>query len=357
VKLRPDPFAPCPCWSGFAWGDCHGREDSQFSDDDASILAQLQARMIARKRSESRYGNTFRPIRLGPPFNRILMGIDTVPDRGWKNVHAMLSDLLVDDLKSEWLRRQSMLPPTAQHPVATWYPHAVGEIDPFRGAYVAWLRLAYDLFLARRASNIRNVLIKRLRDPSTFQAARAELSAAATMIIAGFKVEFVDERIGQNQKPEFIATRNDGFRLAVEAKSRHRDGVYGFVSENAVRSPDTVSIGAILAKAMKKQTRDPLVVFVDLNLPATYPQLSAIKEIRTSWEYTQRFNSNAACVLFCNDTLFWDLNVSPCVGESWATAMSAASPTGFNAPAEELALAMRRRSQIPFDFLDGSPYK
>ena len=58
-----------------------------------------------------------------------------------------------------------------------------------------------------------------------------------------------------------------GLRVAVEAKSRHRFGVRGFVGGKQVQPGERANIRDIVLDGYKKQTELPLYAFVDVNLP------------------------------------------------------------------------------------------
>jgi hypothetical protein len=142
------------------------------------------------------------------------------------------------------------------------------------GDVASLLTLAYDLFTVGDNAQLQNRLLKRLRHRDQYQGARYELFVIATCVRAGFSVEYEDETDGSRTHPELIAThKRTGLKVAIEAKSRHREGVLGFKSRTpaATNVPDShrAGVGRLLTDAALKEPKRPYVVFVDVNLPDT----------------------------------------------------------------------------------------
>jgi len=81
-------------------------------------------------------------------------------------------------------------------------------------------------------------------------------------------IEFENEKDGSKKHAEFIAThKRSGQKIAVEAKSKHRQGVLGY---KGARQPDDnikLEVTTLINKALQKSKELPLAVFVDTNLP------------------------------------------------------------------------------------------
>jgi len=180
----------------------------------------------------------------------------------------------------DWYQDERAKPPEKRHPIVRWYEafcelgaHAAQNVDglleaELDGPTLAYLNLAYDLFVVGDNAQLQQEVIRRLRDPGHFQGARYELAVAATMLRAGFKIEFEDETDQSRRHPEFIATHNPtGARVAVEAKARRRPGVMGWVGPRQDASEVRLSIDSLLKDACDKDTNLPLVVFIDANMP------------------------------------------------------------------------------------------
>jgi hypothetical protein len=136
------------------------------------------------------------------------------------------------------------------------------------GAGAAWIRFAYDLYTIRDNSHIENRLRQRLLSRIDFQGARHELRISALCIAAGFDIFYENEADNTRKHPEFIAVdKISGQRIAVEAKSRHRRGVYGFVSGKDEPWGASVGVRSLVVDAYGHELEMPLYVFVDVNLP------------------------------------------------------------------------------------------
>lgn len=136
------------------------------------------------------------------------------------------------------------------------------------GAGAAWYRFAYDLFMIKDNVRLEAMLRERLLIDGNFQAARHELRVAALAVTAGLKIDFEDEADSSSTHPEFIATDlHAGFKIAVEAKSRHRRRVLGFSSGLDVEPGEKVNVRDMVKHAYKKKPNLPLYVFIDVNLP------------------------------------------------------------------------------------------
>jgi hypothetical protein len=177
------------------------------------------------------------------------------------------------------------------------------------GAGAAWYRFAYDLFTIKDNARLEKKLREKLLGDGNFQAARHELRVAALAVTAGFKIDFEDEADNSSTHPEFIATDLDsGFKIAVEAKSRHRHGVLGFTGGHKVKPGTKANIRDKVIEAYQKKTALPLYAFVDVNLPPAENQeqlLEWLREINDTMDnlgtegYADDCPANA--VFFTND--------------------------------------------------------
>ena len=158
-----------------------------------------------------------------------------------------------------------------RHPALQWmYEHidAAPHGAKQDGNGAAWFRFAYDLFTIRDNAQLQLDLREKLLAPKSFQAARYELKVAAICAAAGFDLAFEDERDPKTKHPEFVGTdRFTGTKIAVEAKSRHRRGVLGFVGGLERPPAEKVDIRKLVLEAYAKRPQHPFYVFVDLNLP------------------------------------------------------------------------------------------
>ncbi|MDO9099734.1 MAG: hypothetical protein Q7V53_03175, partial [Caldisericota bacterium] len=204
------------------------------------------------------------------------------------------------------------------------------------GYFAAWIRLAYDLFTVRDTGGLKEELKTRLLYGKSFQGARHELRVASVCVAAGFSLKYEDDADGSRKHPEFVGTHSTlGYKIAVEAKSRHRFGVNGFIGGKDVPPGKSVGVRDLVLAAYKKDVDVPLYVFVDANLPP-----SPDAQTSTRWQdeiektmmdlaaegYTDPNPANA--VFFTNDPSHYYGNdvVSAGAGDSWTQKFVATTP-------------------------------
>lgn len=133
------------------------------------------------------------------------------------------------------------------------------------------MAVAWDICSLIHARNLPEPLLNRLRHRDQFQGARYEIGIAAVFARLAFDVNFLDESAERGVRHcEFFATeRSTGLTVAVEAKSRHRQGVIdqpGTIDPASLRT----DVGHLLRQALQQSPGDrPFLVFVDLNMPVT----------------------------------------------------------------------------------------
>jgi hypothetical protein len=113
-------------------------------------------------------------------------------------------------------------------------------------------------------------LIEKLKNKNGFQGARYEIAMAASLVRAGCDVNWINPKnaISGLKTCELIAThRLTGISFAVEAKSKHRNGV---LNEKGIfdTKAEHTGVSHLLREALQKNPQNlPLVIFIDLNLP------------------------------------------------------------------------------------------
>lgn len=143
-------------------------------------------------------------------------------------------------------------------------------IATMTGPMLAYYTFAYDLFVVMDNGRLDARLLERLKHPDHFQGARHELFAEATCIRAGFDIEHENEADGSTRHAEFTALhRLTGQRVSVEAKSKHRPGMYGQQGEREPVGSHYLPVHKLLKDAILKNAEHPLVVFLELTLPWT----------------------------------------------------------------------------------------
>lgn len=287
---------PCPCGSGKKYKRCHltlpAALDAAFAHAQRSTALHLQ-----RERERvGKYGyvrpilhETFQGQKLVIVGNQLHYGeaekIRTFPD--------FLSRYLKGCFGKEWHDTQLALLPDKRHTVRLWFEHICAqqaklERDPATGLYgqlpdglsMAYITLAYDLYVLRDNALLQERVMARLRNQQQFFGARYELFVTAMFVRAGFKIALEDESDLTQTHPEFVATHDaSGFVLAVEAKAKERP-------RNTTTQPARVR--NLLLRAAKKQTVHPYAVFVEVNLPPEPgPAPSWEPEVDWSIEYVR----------------------------------------------------------------------
>jgi hypothetical protein len=165
----------------------------------------------------------------------------------------------------EWGNAELKKPLEERHPILVWYHYLCqyqqalgiqkGKVNtvPSIGAVSAYLNLAYDLYLLAHNVNLQEKLIDRLKDKENFFGARYEVFVAASLIRAGFIIEFEDENDRSSTHCEFTATfTRTGRKFSVEAK---------------YRTGNKFRLGRQLNRALSKRANHERIVFVDVNVP------------------------------------------------------------------------------------------
>jgi hypothetical protein len=195
----------------------------------------------------------------------------------------------------EWFENEIAKPPNERHPAMQWrikgvnYLNAQPQPDgsygaPPTGPLLAYMTLAYDLYVVDHNSRLDARLLERLKHKDQFQGARHELFAEATCLRAGFRIEHENENDRSSRHAEFTAVHKiTGLKISVEAKSKHRPGMLGqagVLGQAGLRESDgslNLRFGKLLNDAIAKNAPHPLVVFMDVNMPflSGYRLLSA----------------------------------------------------------------------------------
>jgi hypothetical protein len=272
-KSRVGRNQPCPCGSKRKYKRCHGYGLAAkiFPEQIAETSRAAQARRIQRERQQG----------LGRPIiSAELNGTRFVAIKGrlthsqrWKTFHDFLKDYLGIVLGREWVNEEQKKPLAQRHLVLRWYHHLClhqwkfvttpGELysAPMTGAAAAYLGLAYDLYALDHNAELQERLVARLKNSDGFAGARYEAFVAATMIRAGFELEFENEQDGSTTHCEFTATsRVTGRKFSVEAK--HREP-----GEASHTAKEHFRVGRRLQKALRKHANHDRIVFIDINVP------------------------------------------------------------------------------------------
>jgi len=197
-----------------------------------------------------------------------------------KTFHDFLGTYVRVKLTPEWGNAEIAKPEEEKHQIiklyqqlCKWQAKQVKDADGIyrthnSGVSAAYFQLAYDLYVLDHHMKLQEEIIRRLKIKEGYQGARFELTIAATFIRAGFDIEYEDETDKLKKHPEFVAIhRETGEKIAVEAKSRHREGVLGQPGDPKGREEIKAGINRILNNALAKFTNHPYIVCIDLNMP------------------------------------------------------------------------------------------
>ena len=205
--------------------------------------------------------------------------------------HEFLIVLLKHTLGERWIRKQSSAQEQHQHAVMRWImlwhqaalaalpedgpPGKRVAIVP-TGEVLALMVLADDLYRLQLVRKLPEQLLHRLRDRKYYQGARYEVAVASMFVRAGCDVRWI--RTTSRRTCDFLATLRSGVVIAVEAKSRHRDGVLH--ERGAQHDHWTTELESLYHKGLRKDPEGhPLVVFLDVNRPLT------VADSMREWEH------------------------------------------------------------------------
>lgn len=258
--MQPSRNQLCHCGSGRRYKHCHGQLDIP-----AEFIHELEARHLRAVTHKARHGAIRVPIvqPWGDKQVRVAGADIFVGPCGTFN--DFLDGYLENCLGHEWWYQQSTTTSAEMHQILEWHRIATKAAPAWCAATAALRRVAYDLFVLRDNAEVREKVLTRLRTRHQFQGARFELAVAAGAVCGGFQVSFYDEDDRSQQWPEFLAKcPHTGVSLAIEAKSRHRNGTLGVGGTRDVEA--RADVGGLIGRALAKQPREPYVIFVEVNL-------------------------------------------------------------------------------------------
>lgn len=281
---------PCICGSGVKFKRCCGTfaKIKLMNQSHKQILSEAEAKKILEEQQQG----------LGRPvISAAYMGYRIVAVAGtvhwskkWLTFIDFLNEYIRYALTSEWGNRELSKEFDKRHPILQWYaavckqqqenvkvPGKVYTMVP-NGASYSYIHLAYNLYLLAHnqpsdkfSKKLQDELITRLKKKDQFPGAYYETYVYAMLIKAGFSVELEDQTDSSTTHCECIIThRKSGKKYTVEAKSIRREGVLG-VTDNYTKSDLGGSIRDQLYKSLKKSSKYPRLIFIDVNLPHEAP--------------------------------------------------------------------------------------
>lgn len=221
--------APCPCKSGKRFKHCHGATSKGPSPEVSAdrvreLMRQQEATEMLRRRQQG-HGRPIITILLnGVRF--VAVGERMSYSRSWR----FFPDFLISNMKEvmglDWGKDAATTMP--DHPVIRWLRKVTeariasggAKKMPSRGFIAALSRFAYALYLIEHNDRPPRSVLKRLRHPTSFDAACYETIVASAFALAGAQISGAEDKKGSGPTPEFFATFQDGRRYSVEAKRK-----------------------------------------------------------------------------------------------------------------------------------------
>lgn len=247
-------------------------------------MAQMQlalAREEAREHQRRLMQGLGRPIiswadRNG--YRCVCVGKEVHWSKTWQTFPDFLGDFIKRVMTPEWGGAEIKKPLAERHPLMQWYDKfcafqraqqrndkGIYSAEP-TGAVAAYLGLAYDLYLCAHNAELPELLLKRLRNPATFEGARYEARIIGSLARAGFTIELEDETDSKRSHCELTAThRQTGRKFSVECKAVSSS------SSRAGTSSEPARIRSQLFKALSKQADHDRLIFIELNRAGIKP--------------------------------------------------------------------------------------
>jgi hypothetical protein len=271
--------APCPCGSGKKYKRCCGAIGPVAPPPQSQATPEIpRDALLEFRRQEAREYQRRLMQGLGRPiisfesngYRLVAIGNEIQRSTRWRTFHDFLADYIKYLLTPEWGKAELVKPEAERHPLFSWfgkyerYTAAVakrGEIfsAPMTGAIKAVLGLAYDLYLCAHNAELPPLLLKRLRNPATFEGAVYEAYVIGLFARAGFSIEMEDEEDPTKMHCEFVATHKEtGRKFSVEAKA------VTSLSRRAGARAEPPKIRGKLYDALSKEVEHPRIVFIEL---------------------------------------------------------------------------------------------
>jgi len=277
--------SPCPCGSNKKFKRCCGRPTNNAEPSVRTEIPEEVRRKVTQKLAqdrvfEAKHGKgkpiittEFKDWRFVAVGNELHYG----KKEKTKYFPDFLGNYVRSKLGSEWGNAEIAKPLEERHQVLKWYDsmcHFQMKQTPLEeggyktaanGSMLSWYRLAYDFYLIKHNAELQEEILNRIRNKDQFQGARFELCVAASMIVAGFEINFEDENDRSRKHAEFIATHPSDVQIAVEAKSRHRNGVLDFGGSSKGFGEDQtpkVAVERLIRRAIAKDPDYPFFIFI-----------------------------------------------------------------------------------------------
>lgn len=268
MNLKPVNFnEECNCGSGQAFGICCGKDLLRWSHEQS-----LQAKFPSPRPLSANLGD--QKLRF--------VGSQIIVCQPDEHIQEYIIYALIRSLGEKWYEHQVPQSDADCHVITQWIRtryEFLKQIEPFNlnvkdhvvsspGEVMALLSLAADWYCLQSEGQLPKALIKRLRNLDQFQGARYEITVAASLIRAGFKIDWIKEHPSA-KTCEFNATHKvTKETIAIEAKSRQRPGTLNRLGDIPLFKEIKADIFGLYNDAIGHDPGDkPFGVFIDLNVP------------------------------------------------------------------------------------------
>lgn len=284
---------PCSCGSGRKYKKCCGSPDlnGQRSETNSgssnpnpsprAFTERLRARELQRIKQQG-LGRPIVALQRGSGSKTVFIGDGETMESKAGVFQDFLVDYLGKTLGRQWIINETQKPFDDRHTIMQWFDifnrqrklgKRVGDFYQFAptGASLAFVGLAYSLYLMRHNTEIHALLVIRLKDRLQFQGAYYEVSVANILIRAGFELTLEDETDKLTKHCEFAAvSKETGQIYSVECKSRSVQGMLHKEAANVSKRQGPLSqLTNHLKLALKKPSKGERLVFIDINSPDT----------------------------------------------------------------------------------------
>jgi hypothetical protein len=264
--VNPTLDEPCQCGSGQTYGKCCGADFKAF---------------LAKQADRAKFPKPeIMSAQLGPFKMRFIWNkICQRPAN--EHLHEFLIHTVRWTLGEKWYQEQEKKSTQDKHVVMRWIDSRYEFLTKIQhlnltskdrvipsGEFKELIALAADMYYLQLVNELPSSIKDRLRGYDEFQGARYEIAVAASLIRAGFEIEWVKAKKGRKHHEFDAVHKVTGETIAIEAKSRRRPGAFHQKGElpdfRAVRA----DIFGLYNEAMQQNPNDrPFGVFIDINVP------------------------------------------------------------------------------------------
>lgn len=300
-KSTPRAHRRCPCGSKKRYRACCGKQNKVSFNELPNETQQMFRELQIKHKISTQYHHNYMgytpeiisTVFQGKRFVALRGGLvcSDNPEKDWKEPANFLTSHLRTTLGNDWFDEELKKEEKDRHIILSWAIDGKYEVtDPDKpiesrkqnGSALAYLHLAYDLYLLHNQRHITDKLITRLKSKQGFNGARYELFVLATMIRAGFELEPFDETLGTGKVTECEAIhRQTGVTVQVEAKTRNVKYVLGATEGRS----QNIRLYDKLRDAIEKDVSEP---YIDIILNEINSALKKFKYLPSKFNESEK---------------------------------------------------------------------